>query len=219
MKTTSTRAQMFTLIVGLALSGQAYAGATAQEGLEKLKNNLVNSKTNLEEYQRNLKIVESNVGEVSKAKSQIDQQRSLMSKTMVENTNKLKTFERTEAELALLIQTEKKEIQAEEAKAKEMEKAMVQMRDNQAKRTANIANYEEQQKQIALDKADWKNRAELITKTMQELDARAKALATQENEWKGKLRGYQGEVSRWQKEVDRQQKLNDNYRSLADVKE
>ena len=100
-----------------------------------------------------------------------------------------------------------------------MEKAIAQMKDNEAKRTANIASYEEQQKQLALDKADWKARGEQISKLQHDLDSRVKSLTAQENEWTVKRRGYQGEVSRWQKEVDRQQKLSESYRSLAEVKE
>jgi ribosomal protein L3 len=45
-----------------------------------------------------------------------------------------------------------------------------------------------------------------------------RALASEENEWKSKQKGYQGEVKRWNQEVERQKKLSDSYNSLAEVK-
>lgn len=208
------------LILGLLLlSLSANAQSSAQEGLKQLKANLNNSKVNLSDYQKNLKIVEGNVAEVSKARSQVESQKKQAADSLKDNNDKLAALEKNELEINRLMALEQKEVQVEEQKIQELMKVVNQLKDNQAKRNQNVAAYQEQLKQQQKEKADWKARADQINKTYTQLENRSKALATQENDWKVKQRGYQGEVSRWQKEVERQQKLNENYQSLSEVKD
>ena len=47
----------------------AHAQSSAKEGFEKLKANVENSKTNLVEYKKNLKVVDGNLSEIGKSKS------------------------------------------------------------------------------------------------------------------------------------------------------
>ena len=207
------------IVILLSCSLPAFAQSTAQDGLGKLKTNLSNSKVNLQDYQKNLKVVDANVNEVSKAKAQVEEQRLKAAGSLKENNEKLATLEKNELEINRLIAIEEKEVQSEEAKVQELQKVVNQLKENQAKRNQNVAAYQEQLKQQQKDKAEWKARGDQISKTYTALEARSKSLAAQENDWKVKQRGYQGEVSRWQKEVERQGKLNDNYQSLSEVKE
>jgi chromosome segregation ATPase len=209
---------LFLVIVMLATKAHGQS-TTTKASLEKLKTNLSNAKLNLVDYEKNSKVVDGNVLEISKAKAQLDQQRSTMRKSLEENTKKLQTLEKSEQEISMLISAEQKEAQAEEAKIQELTQIVNQLKANQAKRTQNITTYQEQAKQILQEKAEWRARGDQISKSNEQLDNRARNLQVQETEWKNKQKGYQGEVSRWQKEVARQQKLNDNYNSLAEVKE
>jgi chromosome segregation ATPase len=197
----------------------ALAQTTAQEGLGKLKTNLNNSKMNLQDYQKNLKIVDANVVEVSKARAQVEEQKQKAAASLKENNEKLAALDKNELEINKLIAVEQKEIQSEDQKIQELQKVINQLKDNQAKRNQNILGYQEQLKQQQKDKLEWKTRGDQINKSYSNLEARSKSLISQENDWKAKQRGYQGEVSRWQKEVERQGKLNDNYQSLSEVKE
>lgn len=208
------------LIAGILLTSfSGFAQSSAQEGLKQLKANLSNSKTNLADYQKNLKVVEGNVTEVTKARQQVDEQKNKAAASLKDNNEKLATLDKNELEINRLIAVEQKEVQVEEQKIQELMKVVNQLKDNQAKRNQNIASYNEQLKQQQKDKTEWKTRGDQINKTYTQLENRSKSLATQENDWKVKQRGYQGEVSRWQKEVERQQKLNENYQSLSEVKD
>ena len=72
--------------------------------------------------------------------------------------------------------------------------------------------------QLNEEKKIWANRGKVIGEQNQDLDKQLRTIAAEENEWKVKQQGYQGEVNRWRKEVERQQKINDSYKSLAEVK-
>ncbi len=198
--------------IALAFTCEASALTTAQEGLDHLKSNLLASQTNLLEYQTHQKVSEGNLSEVSKARAEVDKMRSEIAQSSGQAIHQLKVFEKTDAELHLLIETEKKEV-ASVPTASDDAKIL------EAKHAANLASYQEQQKQLSSDQAQWKLRIEQLSKLQHDLDAKAKALATQENEWKTKVQTDKVEVARWQKEVEREQKLNENYRSLADVKD
>ena len=77
MKTLNIKNQIFSFAAALGLTlafsaKQAQAeNYSAQQGLDKIKSNLENSKANQKEYERNLDIVNKNIGEVSKAKSSV----------------------------------------------------------------------------------------------------------------------------------------------------
>lgn len=209
-----TAALMITLV-----SAPLFAQTSAKEGLEHLKTNFDNSQANLDDYKKNLKIVDANLIEVAKARSQADAQDKEVAKSFEENQKSLKAVEARETEINQAIADEQKLIQTEEQKIAELEKVAIQMRENQKKRQGNISAYQEQLKTVANEKKDWKARTDQVAKTQAQVKGKVTALATQENDWKNKKRGYQGEVSRWQKEVDREKKLVDTYSSLADVKD
>ena len=210
------------IILNLAfvLAGPAVlAQTTAQEGLTRIKQNLNNSKTNLTEYQKNLEIVDGNIGEIGKAKDQVDGQKKELNHTITDNTENLKKAETQEGEVHQLIAEEQKQLQLEQQKIQELEKTLATLKQNQTLRNQNLAAYNEQLKQAAKEKGEWKSRSDKLTQTSQGLQNKATTLANQDNEWKGKKKGYQGEITRWKSEVDRNQKLNDNYSTLAEIKE
>ena len=65
----------FAFAVSLIASVGHTENYSAQQGLDKIKNNLENSKANQIEYERNLDIVNKNIGEVTKAKSSVLKQK------------------------------------------------------------------------------------------------------------------------------------------------
>ena len=207
------------VIATLMISTPAWAQTTAQQGLDRLQTNFANSKSNLEDYRKNLKITEGNLSEVTKAKSQVEAQDKDVAKTAEENQKNLAAVQSREGELNQLIQEEQKQIAVEESKVQELEKLTTALRDNQKKRQANIQNYDEQKRQIASEKKEWQARQDQIAKTQAQVKSKLTTLNSQESEWKNKKRGYEGEVGRWQKEVDREKKLVDTYQSLSEVKD
>ncbi len=214
-----TNLKWITALTVLLLGPAAMSQTSAKDGLDRLKTNFENSKSNLNDYQKNLKIVDENVAEVLKAKATIVQQEKEVTKAADENQKSLKAAEMREAEVNQAIAEEQKQIAIEEQKNAELEKLSMQLRDNQKKRQANIASYQEQLKAIASERKDWKTRTEQVAKTQSQVKAKVNSLTTQETEWKNKKLGYQGEVTRWGKEVEREKKLVETYSSLADVKD
>jgi len=192
---------------------------TTKDGIEKIKLNLVNSKANLEDYQKNMKIVEGNIAEVAKVRSAVDQQKTEISNVVKQNEVSMKTVDKQELEINKLIQQEEKETLAEENKVKDLEKAIAQLKANQEKRKANVTNYKEQLKQVALERSEWKSRHELLLKQQKDVLDRLAAVKKTEKDWQTKKKGYETEVSKWSKETDKHQKLHDQYTALSENKE
>ncbi|MGZ3749136.1 MAG: hypothetical protein ACXWRE_16485, partial [Pseudobdellovibrionaceae bacterium] len=174
---------------------------------------------NLSDYQINIKSVEKNIGEIQKAKAEVDSQRKTVVLQYEENKKSLLKVEAQEKELHTLMTEEKNKKALEEKKLQELQAAMNKLQENIAKREANLTDYETQMSSIQEEKKIWASRGEQIKQQGALVDQRNRSLATSENDWKNKKKGYEGEVGRWSKEVDRQQKLQDNYTSLTEVRD
>lgn len=217
----NTKNKIASFLIGssLLVAPASYAGTTAQEGLDKIKNNLNNSKSNLGEYQKNLKTVEKNIGEIQKAKAQVDEQRKTVTAQTEENNKSLGKISTQEKELGALIADEKTKKALEEKKLQELQAVILKLQENITKRDSNIADYELQMGQLQEEKKVWASRGEQIKQQGDLVSQRTNSLSKTEGDWKNKKKGYEGEVNRWGKEVDRQQKLHDNYSSLAEVRD
>jgi len=217
----NSKKMLASFLIGGSLVMGPYVAAqtTAKEGLAKIKTNVDNSKSNLGEYQRNLKTVEKNIGEIQKAKSQVDDQRKAVQSSFEENKKSLIKVDSQEKEIQGLIADEKNKKAQEEKKLQELQAAMQKLQDNITKRDINITDYETQLNSVQEEKKIWASRGDQIKQQGALVDQRTRSLATSENDWKNKKKGYDGEVNRWTKEVDRQQKLQDNYTSLTEVRD
>lgn len=196
----------------------ANAQNSAKEGLERIKNNFNNSKANLLEYEKNLKIVDGNLEEVIKAKNQIQDQQKQVLNQENENSQALTRIEQQESDLQRLMGDEKVKTAEENLKIQELEALIAKIRDNQKKREMNISDYQLQLTQLQEEKKIWNSRANSLKEQGNQVAQKIKVLNNEEKEWRAKQKGYQGEVKRWSQEVDRQKKLNDSYESLAEVK-
>lgn len=217
----NTKNMIASFLIGgsLMMGPLALAETTAKEGLEKIKNNVNNSKSNLGEYQKNLKIVEKNIDEIKKARAEVDNQRKTVLSQYEENKKSLVKVSAQEKELQALMTEEKVKKAQEEKKLQELQAAMTKLQDNIAKRDANLSDYELQLSSIQEEKKIWASRGDQIKQQGTLVDQRNRTLVTAENDWKNKKKGYEGEVNRWSKEVDRQEKLQDNYTSLTEVRD
>lgn len=212
---------MRTLLVALTLiaSISSQAQTTAKDGLVRLKANLENSKANLADYQKNLEVVKGNIDEIKKARQQVETQRAEVKKSFTENRLSADQLQKNEEAIKRLVFDDTKDNQNDEKKIQELNRVLALIKINQEKRSKNIAQYEEQLKQIQKERLEWATRIESLNKTQAQVDNKLKNVANQETEWLGKQKGYQGEIGRWQKEVDRNKKLLETYNSLAEVKE
>ena len=191
---------------------------TAQQSLVKIKNNLDNSKSNQKEYERNLDIVNKNVNEVLKAKLAVTKQKESVTTEIIQNNDSLKKVLVQERDINVLINQEKEKQIVEAKQLEQLEKMILQVKQNQAQREAIIADYQAQLKVNSDEKKLWKDRElELRTqesKTIQSI----RGLASDESSWINKKKGYEGEMKRWSAEAEKQQKIQDTYQGLADQK-
>lgn len=213
MKTLS----LLTAALLTVLSSAAIAETmNASQGLDKIKNNLENSKSNQKEYDRNLDVVNHNIGEVSKAKSSVLKQKETVSTEIVKNNESLKKVMVQERDISVLLTQEKEKLAAETRQVEQLEKMMAQIKQNQQQRETNIADYQNQLKMTTDEKKAWKDRETELrgqeAKTIQSV----RALASEESTWNNKKKGYEGESKRWAAEADKQQKIHDTYQGLAE---
>lgn len=205
------------IVIALLISGTARAESmTASQGLDKIKTNLENSKSNQKEYDRNLDVVNHNLTEVTKAKSSTLKQKEAVSSEILKNNDSLKKVLVQERDITALITSEKEKLAAETKQVEQLERMMAQIKQNQLQRETNIADYQNQLKMTTEEKKAWKDRETELrgqeAKTIQSV----RALASEENTWSNKKKGYEGESKRWAAEADKQQKIHDTYQGLAD---
>ncbi len=203
------------LMAGLTTHAEPYKSS---EGLEKIKSNVDNSQANKTEYEKNLGTVNQNLTEINKAKSQVAKQKDSVSGEIVKNNESLKKVILQEREITQLMTEEKEKLVQETKQLEQLEKMIQQIKDNQQKREALIADYQSQLLINQEEKKAWKGReADLRAqegKTIQAL----RGLASEESNWKNKQKGYEIEVKRWAAESEKQQKIQDTYQGLKEEK-
>lgn len=192
--------------------------STAQQGLEKIKANLENSKANQIEYEKNLQIVNKNVAEVSKAKTIVAKQKESVNAEILQNNESLKKVLVQERDLTTLITQEKEKLAQETKQLEQLDKMLQQIKQNQIQREANITEYQNQLKMSSEEKKAWKDRETELraqeAKTIQNL----RGLASEEANWGNKKKGYEGEAKRWSTESEKQARIQDTYQGLATEK-
>lgn len=197
----------------------SFAQMTAKDGLKQIETNIENSKLNIEEYKKNLGIVENNLVEVGKTKDKLTSQRTDLKKVQTENSKFLSDYQKRQAELDKMIADENKSQAQEALKIKELETWLATLKQNQEARTKNIQGYQDQKVKLAQDQKDWELRSQNLNKMAVDLESQLNQVKTEENSWKGKKKGYEGEISRWTKELEKQEKLSTEAKALMEAKQ
>lgn len=221
-KTNSTQKKVLTgaaFLIGIMVGTWAFAEPyTAQDGLDKIKTNLENSKANQQDYNKNLNTVNTNITQITNAKSTVQKQKDSVNTEIVNNNESLKKVILQEKELQQLITLEEQKKLQEEKQLEQLDKLTAKIEENQKQREALIAEYKKQLTIATNEKTAWKGRETELraqeTKTIQSL----RGLATEEANWGTKKKTYEAEVKRWTSEVDKQQKITDTYQGLKENK-
>lgn len=188
----------------------------AQQGLDKIKSNYENSKSNKSEYEKNLNIVVNNLSEISKAKTSAIKQKSDVSQEILKNNDALKKVLLQEKEIQQSIKQEEDKYAAETKQIEQLEQVINQIKKNQEQRMAVIANYQEQLKSTQEEKISWKAREGELRTQENETIKTIRGIASEEASWQNRKKGYEIEVKRWSAEVDKQQKIYDTYQGLKE---
>jgi chromosome segregation ATPase len=209
---------VFTAITILALSAQAQM--TAKGGIDRLKANVEGSKLNVAETQKALSKADSNMQEVAKAKNQMESQKSEIKKAIQENDKYLQTLSKHETDLNKLITDEKKDKDAEAKKVQDLEATLLKLKQNQAKRDANLKSYDDQLKQIQTERTEWKKHGEELQKTQVRIEKETDTFtATTEKTYKEKQKLAKERADEWAKKAERNEKLHQQYVTISEIKE
>ena len=214
MKQTKLIAALITL-ASLQTMADPY---TAQQGLDKIKINVETAKANKVDYEKNLGIINGNMGEIGKAKGQAQKQKDTVNTEILNNNEALKKVVLQEKELQALITAEEQKHAEEEKQLKELLALTTKVSDNQKKREQIIADYKKQMEMVADEKKSWKGReSELRAQEGKAIEA-LRGLASQEVAWNNKKKSYEGEAKKWSAEVDKQEKISETYQGLKENK-
>lgn len=218
MKTALSQQLILALAISLVTFSVQAEPMTAAKGLDRIKSNLENSKANQGEYNRNLEIVNKNIGEISKAKNSVQKQKDAVSSEIVQNNESLKKVLVQEKEITALMNQEKDKLAKETKQLEQLEKVIAQIKQNQVQREANIAEYQNQLRVNGEEKTAWKSRESELRNQESNTIKTLRGLASEENSWNNKKKGYEGELKRWSSETEKQQRIQDTYQGLAEQK-
>lgn len=202
-------------VIGFSSFAQAETYST-QEGLDRIGNNVKNSKLNQKEYEKNLATVNGNMNEITKAKTDVMKVKESVTKEILSNNDSLKQVLLQERDINTLITQEKQKIEIEQKQLQQLEALTNQIKGNIEKRNQNIADYQNQLMVNQTEKKAWKDReAELRSQEGQVIE-NLRTIAGEERTWSNKKKGYELEVKRWAAESEKQQKVLDTYQGLKD---
>ena len=189
---------------------------STQEGMDRIGNNVKNSKLNQKEYEKNLTTVTTNMSEILKAKTDVMKVKEGVTKEILSNNDSLKQVILQERDITALVTQEKQKIELEQKQLQQLEALTNQIKVNIEKRNQNIADYQNQMLVNQTEKKAWKDReTELRTQEGQVIE-NLRTIAGEERNWGNKKKGYELEVKRWAAESDKQQKVLDTYQGLKE---
>lgn len=199
----------------LLLSAQSYGETfTTEDGLSKLNENSKNAKLNQKEYEKNLGTVSTNLVEINKAKTTVQQAKDKVTTEILSNNESLKKVLIQEREIQALVTAEQQKIDAEKKQLEQLEMLTKQIQGNIEKREQNIADYNSQLLINQGEKKAWKDREGELRGQEGQVIENLRTIASEERTWGNKKKGYELEVKRWSAESERQQKVYETYKGL-----
>lgn len=215
MKQTQKTILALITLSSIVASAEPYS---AQQGLDKIKINVETAKANKVDYEKNLGVINTNMTEIGKAKSQAQKQKDTVNTEILNNNEALKKVVLQEKELQALISAEETKRAEEDKQLKELAALTTKISENQKKREQLIADYKRQMEMVAEEKKSWKGReSELRAQEGKAIES-LRGLASQEVAWNTKKKSYEGEVKKWSAEVDKQEKISETYQGLKENK-
>lgn len=200
--------------INLCAASLAWGQSSSPEVFDRVEKNISNAKANREDTQKNLNVVNDNLGQVAKARglvagdlTKLKSEIAVNRKTETEIAKSLEQYQKTE-------DAEKKAIAAEERKIQELEKAAQVLRDSIEKRRAGLTSLSTEKEKVAAAHAEWKNRGQQLLKLQAEAKVRDDRLTAEEKEWRGKKSRYEKDATKWEKALGEQENVKKNLASL-----
>ncbi len=204
-------------ILGLvAVGGSASARTDVKAKQQQLAENLSASKTNLLQYEANLKTVLSNISETEKALKLLERQRQAVAKQGMQSGKDQQTVESIKAEVTGLIRAERDKASAEDRQIEDLKQALARLEGNKVKRAANIAAYEDRLSKVESDQAGVGERGQSITDLEQGLKLKEEEARVEKKKLMAKKAEYEEEITKWKKQIRVSERAASNFSKVKE---
>lgn len=210
----ATGAALMLIGLGILSPLTSFAQTSSPEVFDRVEKNLKNAYANREDSQRNLEIINENLGQVFKAREKLTQESTKVKSELQSNQQTLAEIEKNLAQVTQFEEQEKKTLQTEEAKIAELEAALQKLKTSTANRKQNLTNSQNDREKLQMSQAEWKARGEGLQKLSLEAKIRNDKLDGEEKEWSTKKLSYEKDIERWNKLVNHQEKVKANLTAL-----
>lgn len=184
--------------------------------IEQLRENAANSKMNLKQYEDNLKIVESNIQENARAIKALERQKQSLDKQKLETAKGKAGVDVVKKQLEGYLAAETQKLEAEKKQIVELQKALETLMENQKKREANIAEYQNKMTTIETEMASWSERNQSIVELEQAIRDKEKEALADRKKFADKKATYSDEVTKWKKQSRVSERQYENFSKLKD---
>lgn len=204
-------------ILGLvAVGSSASARTDVKAKQQQLAENLSASKTNLLQYEANLKTVLSNISEAEKALKLLERQRQAVAKQGMQSGKDQQTVESIKAEVTGLIRAERDKASAEDRQIEDLKQALARLEENKVKRAANIAAYEDRLSKVESDQAGAGERGQSITDLEQGLKLKEEEARVEKKKLMAKKAEYEEEITKWKKQIRVSERAASNFSKVKE---
>lgn len=204
-------------ILGLvAVGSSASARTDVKAKQQQLAENLSASKTNLLQYEANLKTVLSNISETEKALKLLERQRQAVAKQGMQSGKDQQTVESIKAEVTGLIRAERDKASAEDRQIEDLKQALARLEENKVKRAANIAAYEDRLSKVESDQAGAGERGQSITDLEQGLKLKEEEARVEKKKLMAKKAEYEEEITKWKKQIRVSERAASNFSKVKE---
>lgn len=205
-----------TMMAIAAFTSVASAKTDVPGKIEQLKENAANSKVNLKQYEENLKIVEANLQENARALKSLGRQKQSLDKQKLETAKGKAGVDVVKKQLDGYLTAETLKLEAEKKQIAELQKTLEMLLENQKKREANIAEYQNKMTTIETEMGAWSERNQSITALEQSIREKEKEALADRKMFADKKATYENEIIKWRKQARVSERQYENFSKLKD---
>lgn len=205
-----------TMMAIAAFTSVASAKTDVPGKIEQLKENAANSKVNLKQYEENLKIVEANLQENARALKSLGRQKQSLDKQKLETAKGKAGVDVVKKQLDGYLTAETLKLEAEKKQIAELQKTLEMLLENQKKREANIAEYQNKMTTIEIEMGAWSERNQSITALEQSIREKEKEALADRKMFADKKATYENEIIKWRKQARVSERQYENFSKLKD---
>ena len=155
---------------------------------------------------------------MQKAKDTTLSQKKSVGSELAKNSEAIKKVTNQERDLSSYMTKENDKIALETKQIEQLQAMIAQIKKNQEQRELIIGDYKSQLNAAGLNKKAWMDREAQLRAQDDQTTKAIRSISSEESNWVGKKKKYEGEAKRWTAESEKQQKIHDTYQGLSEGK-